>query len=75
MAILMGFPPSNTISPGTRISDADVTYTVPKKTLADQNYWVKRRHAKNANKNSFTITSKVIMPDSCRLTVANSTTG
>ena len=33
MAILRGFPPSNTISPSVRIAEKDLSYVAPEQTL------------------------------------------
>ena len=62
MAILKGFPPSNTISPGTRISDKDLTQPAKPK-LGDKNIWVKRRKERVANQPAFTVTWREIRPE------------
>lgn len=73
MAILRGFPPSNTISPTIHITERDFVsgpsydmrkvQPIPNKTLYEKNPWLKRRWLRETLNRSFWVTSRVVMPE------------
>lgn len=63
MAILRGFPPSNTISPGRIFLPEDLPQPAEKPEVGAKNHWVRTYKLKKAKAGQFTMKSRMIVPD------------